>query len=146
MTLRHGIYLKNIKPMDKKNYKFSNGLDCFQDELTLEQDMKITALFAKVNIQSITETKIIDLLGIITKENLILDFLKIILRSGQEISQENLMSLKNSELKEIIEDFFGLNPLVKQVLGIFRSAADIQTQNTMLSDSDQSAQDTTQDS
>lgn len=132
--------------MDKKNYKFSNGLDCFQDELTLEQDMKITALFAKVNIQSITETKIIDLLGIITKENLILDFLKIILRSGQEISQENLMSLKNSELKEIIEDFFGLNPLVKQVLGIFRSAADIQTQNTMLSDSDQSAQDTTQDS
>ena len=132
--------------MDKKNYKFSNGLDCFQDELTLEQDMKITALFAKVNIQSITETKIIDLLGIITKENLILDFLKIILRSGQEISQENLMSLKNSELKEIIEDFFGLNPLVKQVLGIFRSAADIQTQNTMLSDSDQNAQDTTQDS
>lgn len=132
--------------MDKKNYKFSNGLDCFQDELTLEQDMKITALFAKVNIQSITETKIIDLLGIITKENLILDFLKIILRSGKEIKEDNLLSLKNSELKEIVEDFFGLNPLVKQVLGIFRSAADIQTQNTMLSDSDQNAQDTTQDS
>ena len=132
--------------MDKKNYKFSDGLDCFQDELTLEQDMKITALFAKVNIQSITETKIIDLLGIITKENLILDFLKIILRSGKEIKEDNLLSLKNSELKEIVEDFFGLNPLVKQVLGIFRSAADIQTQNTMLSDSDQNAQDTTQDS
>lgn len=132
--------------MDKKNYKFSNGLGCFQDELTLEQDMKITALFAKVNIQSIAETKIIDLLGIITKENLILDFLKIILRSGQDISEDQLLSLKNSELKEIIEDFFGLNPLVKQVLGIFRSAADIQTQNTMLSDSDQSVQSTTQDS
>lgn len=132
--------------MDKKNYKFSNGLGCFQDELTLEQDMKITALFAKVNIQSIAETKIIDLLGIITKENLILDFLKIILRSGQDISEDQLLSLKNSELKEIIEDFFGLNPLVKQVLGIFRSAADIQTQNTMSSDSDQSMQSTTQDS
>lgn len=132
--------------MDKKNYKFSNGLGCFQDELTLEQDMKITALFAKVNIQSIAETKLIDLLGIFTKENLILDFLKIILRSGQDIPEDQLLSLKNSELKEIIEDFFGLNPLVKELLGIFRIAADIQTQNTMLSDSDPNAQSTTQDS
>lgn len=131
--------------MEKKNYKFSNGLNCFQDELTLDQDMKITALFAKVNIQSIAETKIIDLLGIITKENLILDFLKIILRSGQEITEDHLLSLKNSELKEIIEDFFGLNPLVKQLLEISRIAADIQTQNTMSSDSDPSAQSMTQD-
>lgn len=144
--MRHGIYLKYIIPMDKKNYKFSNGLICYQDELTLEQDMKITALFAKVNIQSIADTKIIDLLGIITRENLILDFLKIILRAEAPLGDSLILSLKNSELKGVIEDFFGLNPLVNQILGIFRSAAGIQTQNMMLSDLDQSAQSTTQDS
>jgi len=132
--------------MDKKKYKFSNGLTAWQEELTLAQDIKITELFAKVNIQDFAATKVIDLIKIISKENLIVDFLRIILQSENEIADDKLLSLKNSELKGVIEDFFALNPLVSNMLGIFKLAAVTANMNTTSSDTEKTTESEVQTS
>lgn len=132
--------------MDKKKYKFSNGLECYQDELTLEQDIKLTQLFSKIDLQNIADVKIIDLIGLISKENIIPDLLKIILMSESGIDETKFMSLKNSELKGVIEDFFTLNPLVKDALGIFRTVAAMTTPSLPSSSSEPNAESTTRDS
>lgn len=132
--------------MDKKKYKFSNGLECYQDELTLEQDIKLTQLFSKIDLQNIADVKIIDLIGLISKENIIPDLLKIILMSESGIDETKFMSLKNSELKGVIEDFFTLNPLVKDALGIFRTVAAMMTPSLPSSSSEPNAENTTRDS
>lgn len=132
--------------MDKKNYKFSNGLECYQDELTLEQDIKLTQLFSKIDLQNIADVKIIDLITLISRENIIPDLLRIILLSETVIDETRFMSLKNSELKGVIEDFFILNPLVKDALGIFRTIADMTNPSTQSSSSEPNAESTTRDS
>lgn len=132
--------------MDKKKYKFSNGLECYQDELTLEQDIKLTQLFSKIDLQNIADVKIIDLIGLISKENIIPDLLRIILLSESGIDESKFMSLKNSELKGVIEDFFTLNPLVKDALGIFRTVAAMTTPSLPSSSSEPNAESTTRDS
>lgn len=132
--------------MDKKKYKFSNGLECYQDELTLEQDIKLTQLFSKIDLQNIADVKIIDLISLISKENIIPDLLRIILLSESGIDESKFMSLKNSELKGVIEDFFTLNPLVKDALGIFRTVAAMTTPSLPSSSSEPNAESTTRDS
>jgi hypothetical protein len=132
--------------LDKKKYKFSNGLECYQDELTLEQDIKLTQLFSKIDLQNIADVKIIDLISLISKENIIPDLLRIILLSESGIDESKFMSLKNSELKGVIEDFFTLNPLVKDALGIFRTVAAMTTPSLPSSSSEPNAESTTRDS
>lgn len=125
---------------ENKKYNFKNGLSCNQEELTLLQDIEITKLLSKIDINSLADTKIFDLINLITKESFLPVFLNIILQ-GNEISEDKLLSLKNSELKEIIEDFFTLNPLVKDALGIFKVVADTVAQMKTLPHSEPNASD-----
>lgn len=137
---------------DKKSYTFSNGVTASQDELTIEQDYKLMDLLSELGIgegKELLETPIRDIIGKLVKNDLLSKFLRIILRvenQNTDLTPVNWKKLKNSELQEVINDFFSLNPLVPQLLRGLGSGLGISTLNTMSSDSEKSAESTTQDS
>lgn len=144
--------------MEKKNYKFSIGISATQEELTIEQDYKLMDLLSELGIgegQELLNTPIKDIIGKLVKNDLLSKMLEIILTvtgpllDDQTIplkEDKNWLKLKNSELQEVITDFFSLNPLVLQLLKGLGSGLGIMNTNTMSSDSEPSAENMTQDS
>lgn len=99
----------------RKEYKFSNGLECYQEELTLEQEHKLLDLFEQVQLDE-KDINNINFYKILFKKRIIYKVLSIILNSNDNtISVNKFESLKNSELLEVLEDFFILNPLLKEL-------------------------------
>lgn len=130
-----------------KQYKFSNGVEASQDELTIEQDYKLIDLLSELGIgegQDLLNTPIKDIIGKLVKNDLLTKLLNIILVI--EKGAPDWQKLKNSELQEVIKDFFTLNPLVLELLKTFGSVQGITNTNTTSSDSEPSAESTTQDS
>ena len=126
----------------RKDYELSSGIKCYQEDLTYKQDKQILSLLKNLNIESISDLstmKISDLMGILFDENLLEKFLKIILlpTDKKEIPEEKLTEIKNSELEEIIEDFFILNPSVMKLLNNIKSLAGSEIMSSMLESSEQ---------
>lgn len=102
--------------MNKKEYKFSNGLECFQSEFTLKKNIRLAEILKKHFIDS--EQKSISPAGILnalTDETFAVDLLSLILNISED-KKSILLDLTNAELEEVITDFFTLNPLFKKQL------------------------------
>jgi len=110
-----------------KRYKFSCGLEASQEELTLEQDYKIMDLIKSVNLSDLSNTTIADLIKTLSENKLIEKFLSIIFLIDDEEKIKTFAKLRNSELREIVTDFFILNPVALDLLQALRSAADTMT-------------------
>ncbi len=129
-----------------KKYKFTCGLEALQEELTLEQDYRIMDLIKSVNLSDLGNTTIADLIKTLSEHKLIEKFLSIIFSIESEEEVKNFSKLKNSELKEVVTDFFILNPIALDLLRALRSAADITTMSPVLSGSEVNQEDMIQDS
>ncbi|MBX7046654.1 MAG: hypothetical protein K1X86_12545 [Ignavibacteria bacterium] len=125
-----------------KRYKFSCGLEASQEELTLEQDYRIMDLIKSVNLSDLGNTTIADLIKTLSENKLIEKFLSIIFSINDEEQIKSFSKLKNSELKEVVTDFFTLNPIALDLLRALRSAADMTTTSQVSSDSDVMQEDT----
>lgn len=126
----------------KKKYKFSNDLECTQDELTLEQDYKVMDLIKSVNLSDIQNITIADLIKLLSENKLIEKFLSIIFGIEDEAKIKSFSKLKNSELKEVITDFFILNPIALDLLRALRNVADTEILNQKSSSSEPIAEST----
>ena len=143
---------------EKKSYKFSNGIEAWQEELTIEQDYKLMDLLSELGIgegQELMNTPIKDIIGKLVKNDMLSKLLNIILTAKDKITDEggntpaglvDWKTLKNSELQEVMTDFFSLNPLVLQLFRGLGSGLGMMNTNTTLSNSEPSAESTTQDS
>jgi hypothetical protein len=129
-----------------KQYRFSCGLETSQEELTLEQDYMIMDLIKSVNLTDPGSTTVAGLIKTLSENKLIEKFLSIIFSIDAEEEMKSFSKLKNSELKEVITDFFILNPIALDLLRALRSAADTTTMNPQSSDSDANQESMTQDS
>lgn len=102
--------------MEKKEYKFSNGLECYQSEFTLKKNIRLAEILKKHFIEAeqknISSTNILNAL---TDESFAVDLLSLILNIPEE-KKSLLLDLTNAELEEVITDFFTLNPLFKKQL------------------------------
>lgn len=134
--------------MEKKSYTFSLlGIKATQEELTIEQDYKLMELLSEVGIeegQSFADMKISELIKKLVKGDLLSRLLDTILTVKGD--SPNWKKLKNSELNEVIQDFFSLNPIALQLLRLLGKSAVIQNTNTTLSSSEPSVKSSTQDS
>lgn len=130
----------------KKKYKFSNDLECTQDELTLEQDYKVMDLIKSVNLSDIQNITIADLIKLLSENKLIEKFLSIIFGIEDEAKIKSFSKLKNSELKEVITDFFILNPIALDLLRALRNVAGTEILNQKSSSSEPIAESTKSDS
>lgn len=129
-----------------KQYKFTCGLEASQDELTLEQDYRIMDLIKSVNLSDLGTTTIADLIKSLSENKLIEKFLSIIFSIENKEEVISFSKLKNSELKEVVTDFFILNPIALDLLRALRSAADMTTTSPLSSDSDVNQESTILDS
>ncbi len=138
--------------MERKSYKFASGIQAYQEELSIEQDYKIAELFAELKISELSdlkEMKIHDLIKLLSGANIIERFLEVILIPADvsiELSAEKLKMLKNSEVKEVIYDFFTLNPFVRELLQSLSDEQDMTMKNPKSSCSEMNAEDTKQGS
>ncbi len=130
----------------KKKYKFSNDLECTQDELTLEQDYKVMDLIKSVNLSDIQNITIADLIKLLSENKLIEKFLSIIFGIEDEAKIKSFSKLKNSELKEVITDFFILNPIALDLLRALRNVAGTEILSQKSSSSEPIAESTKSDS
>lgn len=97
----------------KIEYKFKCGIEAYQEELTLEQDEKLTVILSSINITD-SDIKIKEVFDVIATEKIINKFLNIILTAKDK--DTDYSKLKNSELRAVVDDFFILNPAVKSLL------------------------------
>ncbi len=130
----------------KKKYKFSNDLECTQDELTLEQDYKVMDLIKSANLSDIQNITIADLIKLLSENKLIEKFLSIIFGIEDEAKIKSFSKLKNSELKEVITDFFILNPIALDLLRALRNVAGTEILSQKSSSSEPIAESTKSDS
>lgn len=106
----------SAEPVDGKiHYKFQNGLQCHQEELSLGQDEQIVGILMGLELSGIDleKTQLKEIVSQLLNENLLYRMLQIVLISeptGDAIPVESLKLLKNSELEAVIKDFFSLNP------------------------------------
>lgn len=129
-----------------KKYKFRCGLEASQEELTLEQDYRIMDLIKSVNLSDLSATTIADLIKTLSENKLIEKFLSIIFSIEEENKIQSFAKLKNSELKEVVTDFFILNPVALDLLRALRSAADTSMTSQELFDSGVTQENPIQDS
>ena len=85
-------------------------------------------------------------LTLTTKNKLIEKFLSIIFGIEDEAKIKSFSKLKNSELKEVITDFFILNPIALDLLRVLRNVADTEILNQKSSSSEPIAESTKSDS
>jgi hypothetical protein len=99
------------------HYEFKCGLKAYQEEMNLEQDQSLAEIILGFDLKSFSleTTSIKDLVDIILKEKALNKILDIILFRSDG-SSDCFDLLKNSELQIIFEDFFSLNPTVKDWL------------------------------
>lgn len=103
-------------------------------------------LIKSINLTDLGSTTIADLIKTLNENKLVEKFLSIIFSIDSEDDIKNFSKLKNSELKEVVTDFFILNPIALDLLRALRSAADMTTTNPLSSDSDVMQESTIQDS
>ncbi len=134
--------------MDKKTYKLSIGITATQEELTIEQDYRLMEILSDLGVdegKDLLSHSIKDLIVRLIKNDLLSGILNVILTVNTR-SEYDWKKLKNSELNQIITDFFSLNPLVLNLFETLRSAQVTGSMNTMSSDSEPNAESLTRDS
>lgn len=112
-------------------------IKAYQEELDIEQNQKLVELLSKFKLNSGTfDTQTVDvILKFLKEQNLIAEFLKIILTIDYSVGGSHdttLKYLKLSELEKILMDFFSLNPTLMRWLKSIESILILllKTQNT----------------
>lgn len=129
-----------------KKYKFQCGLEASQEELSLEDDYKILDLLKSVNLDSLENLSYITVLKILRENNLLEKFLALIFRIEDQEQIKLFGKLKNSELEQVTDDFFILNPTAKRGFEFIKNKAATFLTRLLSSDSKLNALSTTQDS
>lgn len=127
---------------ERREYQFKNGLKCYQEELTLAQDIEISQILSKHSEGDDSQTNLIRLFS---KQGVVEDLLSVILLSENPIEKAKFLTLKNSELQKVIEDFFSLNENLRKLLtgsGIGQATLNM-TSMSSSSDKTESSTDTT---
>ncbi|TRZ50886.1 hypothetical protein D4R99_05260 [bacterium] len=108
--------------LETKSYNLKCGITVTQEILNVDQDNSLGLLlsslgletFAFDDIKTLEFSRITNAVKEIFKKKGLSEFLKIILIPAEGVSQQEFESkvgkIKNNELKEIISDFFILNP------------------------------------
>lgn len=107
--------------MDRKNYNFKCGIKAYQEELTLKQDIQINNLIKELDknlMKDITKIEISQVLNMLFENDLLNKLLNIVLHTENADYSE----LTNSELEQVVNDFFSLNPSLKKWFGIGKNA------------------------
>lgn len=121
---------------EKKQYTLSIGVTAFQSELTIKRDYRVMKLVKALKLdkmikgaKEIQSFSIEDWIDILLDSELIEKFLSEILydESGMSFGHhdkgfeiQKFGELRNSELEEIINDFFTMNPTLKR---LFKSSS-----------------------
>lgn len=103
------------------SYTFANGVNAYQEELTLGQDEELVGIMMSLDIAGIDveKTKLSEIIGKLVSDQLLYKLLQVVLiipGSGDKVSVEQLKQLRNSELQAVIGDFFSLNPTAQDWL------------------------------
>ncbi len=96
-------------------YKLSCGLEVYQEELTLKQNEEIVKLITELDMSAISlDSQIMELVKTLLTGNVLTRALAIILIPcfPDSFDASKLSQIKNSELKNIFNDFFLFNPTV----------------------------------
>lgn len=139
--------------MEKFKY-IINGKKFHQEELNIMQDEAISDLFEKLNISDLSDfsqLQIAKIVKLLFKENILADFLGIILVPDSPdviLSSSDVKLIKNSQLVSIITDFFSLNPYLSELLASLGKNLDLASlsSNPNSSSSNSGAKKTAQNS
>ena len=105
------------------DYEFSNGIKCFQEELSYNQDKRLAELIVELNIKDFSELKVNKVIELLTVNDLLEKFFGIIFHVNLLPKNATFSQLKNSEIERALTDFFILNPSAKKLLQILNVAA-----------------------
>ncbi|HAX49690.1 MAG TPA: hypothetical protein PK605_00445 [Ignavibacteria bacterium] len=115
----------------RREYKLVNKIECYQEELTWDQDIEVMNILAELKLDEIVkqykESGDVDLksvIGIFRNHNCLEKFMDIIMTVTFRPPGAN-WKFYNSELRVIFTDFFTLNPESKLMLQIMKLAAGI---------------------
>jgi len=98
--------------LTRKDYSFSCGIECYQQELTLKQDKALAKLLSQFKFDS-DKMSLMDIIAALSESDLLNEALGIILNKQADYS-----NLTNSELEQVITDFFSLNPSLRKLFKI----------------------------
>lgn len=102
-------------------YSFKCGIKAYQEELTLKQDRQINDLIKGLDknlMKDFTKIQFTELINILFEKDLLNKLLNIILHTNNA----DYSNLSNSELEQVVTDFFTLNPTLKKWFGIGKTA------------------------
>lgn len=108
-----------------KQYKINNSFYC-QSPLTLRKDQQLFEIISSVGLKDFTDIAdmtIADIINLCFKQNILAEFIKIILVPCDEappLSDDDILDFDNVLVVEIFTDFFTLNP---QLLSLLKSFA-----------------------
>lgn len=108
---------------ERRHYKFHNGLECYQEQLNLEQTEQLSVVLAEVNINEQTDLTLGMLSGALFEKKGLRRFLAIALRdTPAEGLDEKIGELTQDEVEAVLNDFFTLNPKMKFYFEILKIA------------------------
>lgn len=105
-----------------KTYNFKCGISASQDELSYKQSKQLLKELKALKIESldeVTKMTIADLINTIADSDLIPALLNVILVTDDESPDYTQLSV--SEISEVFEDFFSINPALPRLFGIGKS-------------------------
>ena len=110
----------------KREYEIS-GRKFSQSELTLGQDLKLAEILSEIDIKDFANMTVIELVKILSKNNLIIRFLSVILKKEfiEDFNPDEFLNLTNTELSGIFADFFDFNPILRSAFAGLKTTADI---------------------
>jgi hypothetical protein len=110
------------KKYPRKDYKFSNGVEAYQEQLDLDQLEVLAPVLAQMDIADLKGLNMKHISEILFKKQLIRKLMKVVLVSESDITDDMIGALKHEELEAVLNDFFILNPKMKAYFGIIMSA------------------------
>jgi len=114
---------------ERRDYRFHNGLECCQEQLTLEQNEEFSLLLDELDLGDMAGFTLEKMNKALYLNQGMRKLFAIALmnKQGGKLSEaERLLfaGLKEAEVEEVIEDFFILNPRKKAQFDLLRAAAD----------------------
>ena len=108
---------------ERRHYRFHNGLECYQEQLTLEQTEELAVLLSEVNLSSNADFTLEMLTGALFTKKGLRRALEIALVStnGDDL-QAKVAQLTQDEVEAVLNDFFTLNPKMKLSFEIIKLA------------------------
>lgn len=114
-----------------RRYKLACKIECYQEELTWDQDVKVMDIISLLGIDGIIKNfretgdiQVESVIGIFRDHSVLERFLDVIMHVTYR-PPDAKWKLYNSELRVIFTDFFTLNPESKMILEIMKLAAGI---------------------